>query len=190
MLFGRRKCLSDGAGEPAVAPDRGGIAAFLSSTSHQPPRQVNGIVSTKGLNPTVRRGLSMTRERLIWRPNAIPPDVWETMSRDDQIAWWKAQEKPPEPKRHMKVAISMYEKGIVTLGEFVCLVYKLAAAEEIEEFMRLCPPDMLATLKESLASYGDDEKTWPRVIYSACYASPDLNAHWVSQCRSPQNSMR
>jgi hypothetical protein len=112
----------------------------------------------------------MTRERLIWRPNAIPPDVWETMSRDDQIAWWKAQEKPPEPKRHMKVAISMYEKGIVTLGEFVCLVYKLAAAEEIEEFMRLCPADMLATLKESLACYGDDEKTWPRFFSSACHA--------------------
>src|SRR5262245_5369925 len=30
--------------EPAVAPDRGGITAFPSSTSHQPPRQVNGIV--------------------------------------------------------------------------------------------------------------------------------------------------
>jgi hypothetical protein len=112
----------------------------------------------------------MSRERLIWRPNAIAPNVWEGMSREEQIAWWKAQEKPPGPKRHMKVAISMYRKGIVTLGEFVCLVYELAVAEEIEEFMRLCPPDMLATLKESLASYGDDEKTWPRVIYSACYA--------------------
>src|SRR5215813_417601 len=30
--------------EPAVAPDRGGIAAFRDSTSHQPPRQVNGVV--------------------------------------------------------------------------------------------------------------------------------------------------
>src|SRR5687768_3895847 len=32
------------AGEPAVAPDRGGITVFLGSTSHQPPRQVNGGV--------------------------------------------------------------------------------------------------------------------------------------------------
>src|SRR5262249_7547353 len=30
--------------EPAVAPDRGGITVFRSSTSHQPPRQVNGVV--------------------------------------------------------------------------------------------------------------------------------------------------
>ena len=111
----------------------------------------------------------MMREQLIWRPNAIPLDVWEAMSRDDQIAWWKAQEKPREPKRHMKVAISMYKKGFITLGEFVCLVYKLAAAEEIEEFMRLCPAEMLAALKESLTSYGDDEETWPRLIYGACY---------------------
>src|SRR5262245_44923522 len=30
--------------EPAVAPDRGGITFFRDSTSHQPPRQVNGVV--------------------------------------------------------------------------------------------------------------------------------------------------
>jgi hypothetical protein len=30
--------------EPAVAPDRGGITVFQSSTSHQPPRQVNRVV--------------------------------------------------------------------------------------------------------------------------------------------------
>jgi len=112
----------------------------------------------------------MSRERLIWRPNAIPLDVWEAMSREKQIAWWKAQEKPPGPKRHMKVAISMHRKGIITLGEFVCLVYQLAAAEEIEEFLKLCPADMLSTLKESLASFGDDEKTWPRFFGSANYA--------------------
>ncbi len=31
-------------GEPAVAPDRGGITVFQGSTSHQPPRQVNSVV--------------------------------------------------------------------------------------------------------------------------------------------------
>lgn len=112
----------------------------------------------------------MTRERLIWRPNAIPLDVWEAMSREDQIAWWKAQEEPPEPKRHMKVAISMYKKGMITLCEFPGFAYKLAAPEEIEEFIRLCPADLLAALKESLTSYGDDETTWPRSFGSACYA--------------------
>src|SRR5262245_12322698 len=30
--------------ESLVAPDRGGITVFPSSTSHQPPRQVNGVV--------------------------------------------------------------------------------------------------------------------------------------------------
>jgi hypothetical protein len=124
----------------------------------------------------------MTRERLIWRPNAIPLDVWEAMSREDQIAWWKAQEKPPEPKRHMKVAISMYKKGLITLGGFVCLAYELAAAEEIEEFMRLCPADMLATLKESLATYRDDEKTWPRFFSSACYA-PSVTPEEIEDSR-------
>src|ERR1700722_5552782 len=43
------KCKSNGPGclvsaEPAVAPDRGGITVFQGSASHQPPRQVNGVV--------------------------------------------------------------------------------------------------------------------------------------------------
>jgi hypothetical protein len=32
------------AAEPAVAPDCGGITVFQTLTSHQPPRQVNGVV--------------------------------------------------------------------------------------------------------------------------------------------------
>ena len=32
------------ADEPAVAPDRGGMTVFQGSTSHEPPRQVNGGV--------------------------------------------------------------------------------------------------------------------------------------------------
>src|SRR5262245_17907929 len=31
-------------GEPAVAPDHGGITVSRGSTAHRPPRQVNGIV--------------------------------------------------------------------------------------------------------------------------------------------------
>ena len=46
-----------GEGEPAGAPDRGGITAFQDSTSHRPPRQVNGIVR--------RRGRDMKRTRKI-----------------------------------------------------------------------------------------------------------------------------
>ena len=112
----------------------------------------------------------MTQERLIWRPNAIPPEVWEAMSREDQIASWKAQPKAPsQPKRRMKEAISQYKKGIITANEFVCLVYKLAAPDEIEEFVSACPVDFLSLLKESLASYGGDESTWPRTFHSACY---------------------
>jgi hypothetical protein len=113
----------------------------------------------------------MTRERLIWRPNAVPLDVWEAMSREDQIAWWKAQPKAlPQPKPRMKEAIPLYNKGMITVGGFVCLVCELAAPDEIEEFVTACPPDLLAALKESLASYGEDEGTWPRTFYSASYA--------------------
>src|SRR5262249_55887154 len=121
--------------------------------------------------PRIPQGAAMTQERLIWRPNAMPPAVWEAMSRDDQIAWWKAQPPAPrQPKRHMKEVIAQYNKGNITANEFVCLVCELAALDEIEEFVSACPADLLSILRESLASYGEDERTWPRTFYSACYA--------------------
>jgi hypothetical protein len=70
----------------------------------------------------------------------------------------------------MKQAISLYNKGIITVSGFVCLVYKLAAPDEIGEFLSACPADLLSKLKESLASYGADESAWPRTLYDACYA--------------------
>ena len=88
----------------------------------------------------------MTRERVIWRPNAIPLEVWEAMTREDQITWWKAQEEPPEPKRHMKVAISMYQKGMITLGEFVCLAYSLL---RLRRLMSSCDSARLTCLPRS-----------------------------------------
>jgi hypothetical protein len=125
----------------------------------------------------------MTRERLIWRPNAIPLVVWEAMSREDQIAWWKAQPKaPPQPKRHMKEAISLYDKGMITVAGFVCLVCKLAASDEIEEFVAACPSDLLAALKESLASYGEDESAWPQTFYIASY-TPCVTPEEIEESR-------
>jgi hypothetical protein len=93
------------------------------------------------------------------------------MSREDQIAWWKAQPKaPPQLKRRMKETISLYNKGKITVGGFVCLVYELAAPDEIEEFVTACPPDLLAALKESLARYGEAANLLQRQLRSLGYA--------------------
>jgi hypothetical protein len=70
----------------------------------------------------------------------------------------------------MKEAISVYNKGVLTAGGFVSVVYMLAAPGEIEEFVRACPADLLSLLKESLADYGEDESTWPRTFCIASYA--------------------
>jgi hypothetical protein len=59
-------------------------------------------------------------------------------------------------------AVALHDEGNTTVGDFVALVLKLAAPEEIEGFVRACPPHLLATLRESLAAYGDDEAVWPR----------------------------
>lgn len=113
----------------------------------------------------------MSRERLIWRPNNIPLDVWEAMSREDQIAWWDAAFKaPPQPKPHMKKAIYQYQRGATTKHGFLGDVYALAAEDEMVEFLEVCPADLLSLLKESLAGFGPEKSDWPRILSSACHA--------------------
>ncbi|HEX3149719.1 MAG TPA: hypothetical protein VHR66_16710 [Gemmataceae bacterium] len=70
----------------------------------------------------------------------------------------------------MKEAVSLYNEGVYTVSGFVCFVCKLAASDEIEEFVNTCPANLLAALNESLANYGEDENTWPRTFHSGCYA--------------------
>jgi hypothetical protein len=129
----------------------------------------------------------MTKERLIWRPNEIPLDQWERMSREDQIKWWKdhqeqdSQEQPP-PKPHMKKAISLYDRGEITQTEFCTWVMKYAALEEIEEFVRVCPPELMSKLKEDLDQHGQDETKWPRTYYMASYA-PWVTAEAIEESR-------
>jgi hypothetical protein len=49
-----RNSVPNSVAESNAAPDRAGITVFQSSTSHQPPRQVNGIVSRFGIDTPTR----------------------------------------------------------------------------------------------------------------------------------------
>lgn len=111
----------------------------------------------------------MAKERLIWRPNAVSPEAWEAMSREEQINWWKAQRSPARPKSHVKEAISHYAKGHFTEIDFVTFVSEHVEPEEIEEFVRACPPDLLAILRDALADYGEDESVWPRTFHAGSH---------------------
>lgn len=111
----------------------------------------------------------MSNDRPIWRPNAIPLRKWEAMSREEQIRWWKDHAPPPSAKPHMKIAISLYNKGNITEHEFCSFVARLAVSEEIDEFLLKCPPELLEVLKSQLAEYGPDESEWPRTYYMASY---------------------
>jgi hypothetical protein len=114
-------------------------------------------------------GVTMTKERLIWRPNEISPAAWEALTREEQIHWWKSRRAPAQPKAHMAEAVALYDEGNITEGEFVTRVLQLAAPEEIEGFVRACPPGLLAALRESLTAYGEDEAAWPRTFRMASY---------------------
>jgi hypothetical protein len=112
----------------------------------------------------------MTNQRIIWRPNEIPLEQWEAMSRADQIQWWKDRQGPPDPRPQMKKAIRLYHRGIITQHEFPQFVAKWATPDEIESFVRDCPAELLARLHEELDHYGPDETRWPRTFHSGCYA--------------------
>ena len=133
--------------------------------------------------PQNAAGDKMTRERLLWRPNEISREEWEAMSRADQIKWWKDhQDKTPYTKPHMIEAVELYNKGFITQMEFSSFVAKSIAPEELEEFIQACPPDLLAVLKESLASYGDDETKWPRTFSIASYV-PWITTEEINESR-------
>jgi hypothetical protein len=69
----------------------------------------------------------------------------------------------------MADAVALYDKGNNTVSEFVTRVLELAVPDEIEGFVRACPPELLAALRESLATYGEDEAAWPRTVRMASY---------------------
>ncbi len=111
----------------------------------------------------------MTKERLIWCPNEISPAAWEAMTREEQIQWWKSRTAPQRPKATMAEAVALYDKGYITVSEFVTRVLELAVPDEIEGCVRACPPELLAALRESLAVYGEDEAAWPRTFRMGSY---------------------
>jgi len=126
----------------------------------------------------------MTTERLIWRPNEVPLERWEAMSREQQVQWWKDRKQPPRPKPHMVRAIELYNQGEITQNEFGFSVCKLAIREEVEEFVHQCPPALMSQLKRMLASYGEDESRWPRSFSICCYAP------WVTDEEIMQSQKR
>lgn len=70
----------------------------------------------------------------------------------------------------MKKAITLYNNGHITRHEFCAFVAKMAAPEEIEEFLLKCPPELMEALKRDLAEYGPDESKWPRTFHMASCA--------------------
>jgi hypothetical protein len=120
------------------------------------------------------------KERLIWRPNEILPEHWEAMSREEQIQWWKDHAKTPLRKPHMKKVIRLYQRGDMPPAEFCSCVMTFAAPDEIAEFVRVCPPELMALLKEELAHSGPDESKWPRTYHLSCYA-PWVTAEQIAE---------
>jgi hypothetical protein len=119
-------------------------------------------------------------ERLIWRPNALTPDEWDNLTREQQIKWWKDQEnrEPKIPSPNPLWAAQLYRQGKITKADVSTIVFENLTEKNLWKFLDGCPADVLQELREVADQYPADDniQAWEKLvsIAIACYAP------WVS----------
>jgi hypothetical protein len=82
-------------------------------------------------------------------------------------------------------AVRLYNKGFITRHEFVSSVAKWGSLNEMDEFIRDCPSDLMEYLKAELESYGVDESKWPRTFRAGSYF-PWVTAQEIEESQSQE----
>ena len=116
----------------------------------------------------------------IWRPNAITPEDWAKLSREQQIRWWKKVREPrnlpaPDPAR----GVELYSTGIITKAELPCFVFERLTEENVQGFMDSCPPDIVLYLRDDVRRLPPDDydEGWRQLISIGGV----LYAPWVTE---------
>jgi hypothetical protein len=114
------------------------------------------------------------KERLIYCPNCFTLDEWEKLSREEQIQWWRDQraKEPPRLPVQPLTVVRNYERGMLTDMSFGPILFSHLTAENIHEFLKSCPADVLNQLREYASRLPPDgDPGWSDFIMvsSACY---------------------
>jgi hypothetical protein len=108
-------------------------------------------------------------ERLIWRPNAITPDEWDNLGRDQQIKWWKdhTDREPKSTAIHPFRAAQLLREGLITKARFSRFVFQHLTDENVQEFLDAISADVLQQLREEadLLPANDDTPCWDGMIH-------------------------
>ena len=113
------------------------------------------------------------KDRPILRPNAISPNEWDNLSRENQIQWWKDHSTPTKPSHPLR-AITLYKKGMIAKSEIPIFVFERLTVDNVREFIEGCPTELLTLLqaKAKKLPADDDDDGWKNVIihHGAKYA--------------------
>ena len=109
------------------------------------------------------------KERIIWRPNEITPEVWDTFSREQQIQCWKEHtaRTPKEPPAHPLRAQRLYDAGHITKCEISRYVFEHLTEDNIQEFLHGCSDEILCHLRQEVEELpaNDDQPGWSRIVF-------------------------
>ena len=133
----------------------------------------------------------MESEPIIWRPNSVSPEEWDSKSRDAQIAWWRGNRVHTEStsKPTMSDVPEYYENGTISLSECFYVICKRATDAEVPGFLDECPDEILTMLHDQLEKYvGDDPKMWPRSFSMGSYA-PWATAEEIDASRKNEQQL-
>lgn len=110
------------------------------------------------------------RERIIYRPNAIPAAEWEALSREEQIRWWTEREPPPgpppDPLKELLKEVHRYRRGVLRDSDFISGVFPQLTEQVVREFVEQCPPDLLQILQATSDSLPPETDTvaWGEMV--------------------------
>lgn len=92
------------------------------------------------------------KERLIFRPNSITVEVWEKLTREEQLRWWKEQrQSTPErsPEEHVRMVLKEWKRGVLRDHEAVEYIFNKIPIECEWLFLQI-PPEFETILKKSV----------------------------------------
>lgn len=135
---------------------------------------------------------AVNQEPIVWRPNSISQEEWDSKSRERQIAWWRETCEKDEinGKRSMIDILKFYEEGVITLSGCTSMICKRANHNEIPDFLNQCPAEIITHLRKFLHRFqGNDPEKWPRSFFMGSYA-PWMTVDQIEACKNNEQQLQ
>ncbi len=132
------------------------------------------------------------KERLIHRPNEFTAEEWESLTREQQIAWCKTDmaRKPKGPPLDPLIYVQMFEEGSLTTFDTAIRVFEHLTVGNLATVIAGCSPPALSALTEVAARFpGDsDDLGWTQKLFVRMVAyAPWVTAEDIQRIEEQQS---